>query len=237
MTSEPSDDQRTVPHVRSVLVGSRQPMLAKSGWSGIVKEPVTRPVAVSAPGPAGSRGVHTAGLAGDTIVDVDNHGGDVQAVYAYAREDLDDWAAELGLGLPDGAFGENLTTVGIDVTGARVGERWRVGDRLLLQVTDPRVPCRTFAARMVQLGRPGTGWVKQFVRGGRPGAYLCVLEPGEVRAGDPVVVEHRPDHDVTMGLVFRALLDRPETLPQLLPAAADFPPRTIAAVREQLAAR
>ncbi len=222
------------PHVRSVLVGSARPLAAKSGRSGIAKVPADGPVAVRAPGPRGSAGIHTGGLAGDTIVDTRHHGGDDQAVYVYAGEDLDAWSGELGIDLPDGSFGENLTTVGLDVTGARVGERWRIGEDLVLAVTDPRVPCNSFAARMAELGRPGRGWVKQFTRGGRPGAYLRVLSPGLVSAGDPVVVEHRPDHDVTMGLVFRAVLDRPELLPDLLAAADDLPRTTLADVRRRL---
>lgn len=222
-------------HVRSVMIGSARPMAAKSGRSGIVKLPVDGPVDVRAPGARGAAGIHTGGLTGDTIVDTDHHGGDDQAVYAYAREDLDSWSAELGLHLPDGSFGENITTAGFDVTGARVGERWRIGDELVLQVTDPRVPCNTFAARMVELGRDGRGWQKQFVAGGRPGAYLRVLRPGQLRSGDPVVVEHRPEHDVTVGLVFRAVLDRPELLPELLAAAADLPSATLADVRKRLA--
>jgi len=220
--------------VQTVLIGSSRPMQAKSGRSGIAKEPVQGPVAVRSPGPRGSAGIHTGGLAGDTIVDVAHHGGDDQAVYAYAREDLDAWGAELGLDLPDGAFGENLTTTGLDVTGARVGERWWIGADLVVQVTDPRIPCGTFAARMVQFGHPGRGWQKQFTRGGKPGAYLRVVAPGEIRSGDPLVVEHRPDHDVTIGMVFRAVLDQPELLPGLLAAGDDLPASTMADVRSRL---
>ena len=56
-----------------------------------------------------------------------NHGGPDMAVYGYAREDLDFWAAELGLTLPSGVFGENLTTEGADANGALIGERWPDG--------------------------------------------------------------------------------------------------------------
>lgn len=81
-------------------------------------------------------------------------------------------AHERGASLPSGVFGENLTTAGLDVTRARIGERWRIGDRLLLQVTGPRIPCATFATRMHD-----QGWVRAFTRRARPGAYLPVLEP------------------------------------------------------------
>ncbi|HEX3811521.1 MAG TPA: MOSC domain-containing protein [Mycobacteriales bacterium] len=200
--------------IESVNIGVASPIDAKSGFSAIDKRPVEVAVAVSAPGPKGLGG---SGLAGDEICDKPNHGGDDQAVYAYAREDLDRWQADLGRPLRSGSFGENLTTTGVDVNGALVGERWRIGAELVLQVTVPRVPCRTFA---VWLGEQG--WVKTFTRRAIPGAYLRVVRPGEVRRGDSVVVEHRPDHDVSVGLVFRALTIEPELLPRLL-VADDLP--------------
>lgn len=199
-------------HVLSVNTGSRTDTdHAEIGHTGIGKRPVRGPVPVREPGPRGEGG---SGLVGDHISDLRHHGGTDQAVYAYAREDLDRWAAELGRELPPGVFGENLTTVGVDVTGARVGERWRVGG-VLLEVTSPRTPCRTFAGAMGQ-----RGWVRTFTRRAAPGAYLRVVEPGEVGAGDEITVVARPEHDVTVGLVFRALTLEPELLPRLLVADA-----------------
>ncbi|WP_438487420.1 MOSC domain-containing protein [Streptomyces sp. S186] len=183
--------------------------------TGIDKRPVNGPVAVAAPGPKGTAG---SGLAGDTVVDLRHHGGDDQAVYAYAREDLDDWQRELNRELANGVFGENLTTAGLDVTDARVGERWRVGPEVLLEVTSPRIPCRTFQGWLDE-----HGWIKRFTEAAVPGAYLRVLEAGEIRAGDTVRVEHRPDHDVTIGLMFRALTTRRELLPRLLEAGEALP--------------
>jgi MOSC domain-containing protein YiiM len=185
-----------------------------SGITGIDKRPVDGPVAVTAPGPKGTGAV---GLAGDRVYDIRNHGGDDQAVYAYAREDLDRWAAELGRELPDGVFGENLTTSGADVNAALIGERWRVGDRLVLEVSCPRIPCGTFQGWMRE-----QGWIKRFTRAALPGAYLRVIEPGEVQAGDRITVEHRPAHEVTVALAFRALTLEPDLLPAL--AAADALP-------------
>ncbi|MBH1935234.1 MOSC domain-containing protein [Streptomyces sp. AV19] len=178
--------------------------------SGIDKRPAAGPVAVAAPGP---KGVAGSGLAGDTIVSLRHHGGDDQAVYAFAREDLDDWERALGRTLPDGSFGENLTTVGVDVSGARIGERWRVGGRLLLEVTAPRIPCRTFATWLGE-----NGWVRRFTEAAAPGAYLRVLEPGEVRAGDPVTVVHRPGHEVSVSFAFRARTTERTLLPRVLAA-------------------
>ncbi|TQM84058.1 MOSC domain-containing protein YiiM [Saccharothrix saharensis] len=204
-----------MPHVLSLNVGSRVEFdQADIGHTGIGKRAVTGPVDVRAPGP---RGVGGSGVAGDHISDKRHHGGDDQAVYAYAREDLDEWAVELGRDLRPGLFGENLTTVGVDVCGALIGERWRIGG-LLLQATGPRVPCRTFAGVMEE-----RGWVKKFTQRGLPGTYFRVLEPGTITAGDEITIEHRPDHDVTIALAFRALTLEAELLPGLLAAGDDLP--------------
>ena len=197
--------------VESVNVGVLRTVGAKSGSTGIDKVPTSGPVLVSAGGPKGSG---TSGLAGDVICDAENHGGHSKAVYAYAREDLDWWEAEIGEPLRSGMFGENLTTAGLEVTQARIGEIWRVGDSAVLQVTAPRVPCATFA---VWVNRKG--WLKDFTRRAHPGAYLSVLAGGEVQAGDRIAVESRPGHSVTVGMAFRALTLEPDLLPGLLDAS------------------
>ena len=182
--------------------------------TGIDKRPTDGAVAVRAPGPMG--GGEGSGLVGDFIGDSKVHGGDDQAVYAYAREDLNIWQRELERDLGNGMFGENVTTEGLDVTGARIGERWQVGsDGLVLEVSRPRVPCRTFADWLAM-----KGWVKTFTRAGKPGAYLRVIAPGTMRGGDPIIVVDRPDHDVTIGLVYRAMTLEAELLPRLLEAEA-----------------
>jgi MOSC domain-containing protein YiiM len=201
-------------HVISVNLAVPRPSRATApGVTGIDKRPTDAPVAVRAPGP--KHGGLGSGLVGDTICDVRHHGGDDQAVYAYAREDLDVWEAELGRPLPGGVFGENLTTAGLDVTGARIGERWQVGDQVVLEVAEPRIPCRTFAAWMTE-----HGWIKRFTAAAVPGAYLRVVVPGEIRSGDSIVVTARPEHEVTIGLTFRAVTMEPELLPRLLAAEA-----------------
>jgi MOSC domain-containing protein YiiM len=180
--------------------------------TGIDKQPVAGPVAVSAPGPKGAGEV---GLAGDRVYDVKHHGGVDQAVYAYAREDLDGWEPELGRPLPNGVFGENLTTSGLDVNGALIGERWRIGSGVVLEVTCARIPCATFQGWLER-----DGWIKRFTQAARPGAYLRVIEPGDIRADDPIEIVHRPDHDVTVAVVFRAMTVEPDLLPRLLLADA-----------------
>jgi MOSC domain-containing protein YiiM len=183
--------------------------------TGHDKRPVEGPVAVSAPGPKGSGEV---GLAGDRAHDIKHHGGADQAVYAYAREDLDTWAAELDRRLDNGVFGENLTTLGLDVNGALIGERWRIGSDVVLEVSSARIPCVTFQG---VLGIDG--WIRRFTEAALPGAYLRVIEPGDVRAGDPVTIVSRPAHDVTVELAFRALTREPELLPRLAVADALHP--------------
>ena len=186
---------------------------APSRPTGIDKAAVDEPVMVRPPGPM--RGGLGSGLVGDSIGNQKLHGGDDQAVYAYAREDLDGWQALLARPLNNGMFGENLTTSGVDVTDALIGERWRIGsDGPLLEVSAPRTPCRTFSAF---LGLHN--WIKTFTNAAKPGAYLRVISPGVLRAGDEISIDHRPDHDVTIGLVFRARMSDPDLLPQL--SAAD----------------
>jgi len=212
--------------VLTVNVGVPQddPWKRKSA-TGIDKRPVDGPVAVTAPGPKGDGAV---GLSGDRVYDLSHHGGTYQAVYAYAREDLDAWAVTMGRALPNGVFGENLTTAGIDITGALIGDRWRVGDTVVLEVTSPRIPCQTFQGWLDR-----SGWIKEFTRAAVPGAYLRVVTPGEVRADDPIEIVHRPDHDVTIGLSFRAFSGEPELLPKLLVADA-LPPEDLEQIRRRL---
>lgn len=182
--------------------------------TGIDKRPTQDAVSVRAPGPM--HGGLGSGLVGDTIGNQLFHGGDDQAVYTYAREDLDNWQLELDREIPNGTFGENFTTAGLDLTNALVGERWRVGtDGLELEVSQPRIPCRTFSAWLEI-----NGWIKTFTRAAIPGAYLRLVTPGTVRAGDQIVVTERPDHDITVGIVFRALTLEAQLLPDILRADA-----------------
>ncbi|WP_434595193.1 MOSC domain-containing protein [Streptomyces sp. A5-4] len=184
---------------------------APGGRSGIDKRPVDGPVRVFVPGVAGAGG---SGVEGDAVCDARFHGGADRAVYAFAREDLDDWERELQRPLSNGSFGENLTTAGLDLTNALVGERWRVGPDVVLEVTGGRIPCRTFAGFLGE-----KGWVRRFTRAGATGALLRVIEPGALRAGDPVEIVHRPDHDITNALLFRAVTTDRKLLPRTLVAA------------------
>lgn len=197
----------------SVNIGKPRPNPWKPvATTGIDKRPVSGPVMVTAPGPKGTGAV---GLAGDRVYDVKHHGGSDQAVYAYAREDLDQWQADLDTRLANGTFGENLTTEGLDVTNALIGERWRIGQDVILEVSCPRIPCSTFQGWLAR-----EGWIKRFTQAARPGAYLRVIEPGFIQAGDPVRIARRPGHDVTVGVAFRALTLEPDLLPRLLVAEA-----------------
>jgi MOSC domain-containing protein YiiM len=191
--------------VRSVNVGlPREAAWAGIGRTSIDKAPVLGPVEV-----------HGLGVAGDQVSDTRHHGGPDQAVYAFSREELDWWAEQLGDELRDGEFGENLTTSGIDVDEAEVGERWQVGT-VLLEVRSVRTPCNDFKEWMGRGGHDNTAWVRRFAERARPGAYLRVLQPGVLAAGEPIEVVHRPGHGVTASFLFRALTREPALLPRLL---------------------
>ncbi|MFC6707933.1 MOSC domain-containing protein [Flexivirga alba] len=156
-------------------------------------------ISVRAPGP--KHGGLGSGVLSDFIGDREHHGGDDQAVYAVAREELDWWGAELGRQLDDGMFGENLTTVGLDVDHAVIGTRWEVGGAVL-EVSGPRIPCGTFRMHMAE-----RGWLKKYVAHGLSGAYLRVVTPGVIRAGDGVHVLDEPTHGVDVPTAFRAFYD------------------------------
>jgi MOSC domain-containing protein YiiM len=191
--------------VISVNVGKpREAAWAGIGRTSIDKQPVTGPVAVS-----------RLGLAGDQVSDTRYHGGPDQAVYAFAREDLDWWSAELGGEIRDGHFAENLTTRGIDVNECEVGERWRIGTTLL-EVAMVRIPCNDFKNWQRLNGFDDRGWVRRFAAQARPGAYLRVIHEGELQAGDDLFVVHQPGHGVTISTMFRALTVERSLLPELL---------------------
>ena len=181
-----------MPRIVSVNVGKPQQISVRRGrpmMSAIVKDPVEGPVRVE--------GVN---LAGDDQADRRVHGGPDKAVYAYAREDSDWWAAELHREISDGMFGENLTTLGLDVSGAVIGERWRVGT-VVLEVCQPRLPCSKLGLRFGDLKM-----VKRFGEASRPGAYLRIVTEGELRKGDEVTVLSRPEHGITVANVADAVL-------------------------------
>jgi MOSC domain-containing protein YiiM len=206
--------------VEAVCVVGTELYRLPSRPSGIDKRPVAGRVAVG-----------ELGLDGDVQINRKHHGGEGQAVYVYGQEDADWWAAELDRDLPPGRFGENLRTSGVDLTGALLGERWRIGTALF-EVTAPRIPCTTFERfwGVAQL-------IKRFTARGATGAYLRVLETGDVGAGDTVEVVWHPDHGVTTGRAFRLLTTEQARLPELAPALEHLPLKDQSRVREKIAAR
>jgi MOSC domain-containing protein YiiM len=181
-----------VPSIVSVNVGKPRQLATRRGrpmMSAIGKHAVEGPVRVE--------GVN---LAGDDQADRRVHGGPDKAVYAYAREDSDWWSEQLGREIPDGMFGENLTTEGVDVSNAVVGERWKIGS-VELEVCQPRLPCSKLGLHFGDLTM-----VKRFALASRPGAYLRIITEGELQAGDELTVLSRPEHDVTVALVSDAVL-------------------------------
>ncbi|CAM3248086.1 6-N-hydroxylaminopurine resistance protein [Arthrobacter ulcerisalmonis] len=141
--------------------------------------------------------VHRLGLHADIQANRVHHGGPDQALYAYSQVDADFWADALGRDIPPGMFGENLRVAGLDATGAVIGERWKIGVDVELEVTSPRTPCATFQRRLAvpQL-------VKRFTEAGRVGAYLRVLHAGSIQAGDPIQRTFVPAHGITIGRWF-----------------------------------
>ena len=171
------------------LVHALLPTKDATGVTAIDKRPVDGPVKV-----------HPLGLTGDLQASRKHHGGESKAIYAYSQDDADYWARELDRQSPPGLFGENLRLAGLDATGALIGERWRIGAEVEVEVTCPRTPCRNFQRRM-----DVPNWVHRFAEAGRVGTYLRVVRRGSIAAGDTVEVLYRPGHGVSAGDVYRGL--------------------------------
>ncbi len=182
--------------VQSVNVGGIREFSyeGRPAVSAIWKSPVNGRVA--------AKGVN---LDGDDQADRSVHGGTDKAVYAYAAEDTSWWESQLGRQLEYGQFGENLTTRGINITGALVGERWAIGS-VVLEVSEPRMPCWRLGVRMED-----RRFLRDFVEAGRPGTYLRIITEGDLGAGDEIQIVERPAHDLTIGDIFRIFMrDRGE---------------------------
>lgn len=205
----------------AVCIGSIEPIVVgdREDTTAIRKRPVEGVVTITVDG-----------VEGDEISNRASHGGVLRTVYAYADEDRAFWERQLEQELPPGSFGENLTTRGLDVTGAKPGERWRVGEALL-EVTTIRTPCWKLSWALDK-----RGFERRFQRAARPGAYLTVVEEGDVVAGDDIrVVRRRDDHDVTMGLLAHAYHNDRRLRPQVLEEVGLLPPMVAEHVQGMLA--
>ncbi|MGV0111730.1 MOSC domain-containing protein [Arthrobacter sp. CP30] len=165
------------------------PTKDSTGVTAIDKRPVEGPVTV-----------HPLGLTGDIQASRKHHGGPTKAVYAYAQDDADFWSAELGREVTPGLFGENLRVSGVDASHAVIGERWSVGDQVVLEVTMPRTPCVNFARYLGE-----RSWVRRFAEANRVGTYLSVVTKGIISAGDTIRVTEVPDHGITAAQVYAGL--------------------------------
>ncbi|MBX3062284.1 MAG: MOSC domain-containing protein [Anaerolineae bacterium] len=187
----------------------------KTETSGIFKIPTSDPVQIN-----------RLGLAHDVIIDTKHHGGVDQAVYVFGQPDYEWWSAQLGVALEAGIFGENLTISDLESATMRIGDRLHIGSDVILEVTSPRIPCATLAARM---GDPQ--FVKRFKEAERPGVYCRVISEGKVSAGDSVTLKPypRPQQTITVLEFFRIAYQREisgEQMRRLLAAPIDIRSRT-----------
>jgi len=160
-------------------------------YTGIFKFPVEGPVKVT-----------KLGLEGDVIISKKHHGGPDQAIYVYGGADYAWWSGELNKEISPGTFGDNLTISELESTQLNVGDTLHIGD-VILQVTAPRIPCATFAARMQD-----PQWVKRFRHAGRPGLYCRVISEGFVKVGDRVFIEKYTGETISILEMFRDYYDR-----------------------------
>ena len=194
--------------ILSIQTGKAEKTSAKAGLTGHFKKPI-----------AGKAFVGTSGLLGDTICDLENHGGVDQAVYLFGEPDLLWWGAELDRDIQSGFFGENLVISDLETSKLVIGDILRMGD-VILQITSPRTPCATYAAHIGN-GRA----IKQIYAAERPGAYARVLKEGHVTKGVPVVVNPYEGEQITIVENMRAYLERfddPEFLERALAVPAHY---------------
>jgi MOSC domain-containing protein YiiM len=180
-------------HLDSVNLGEERTLQNKNRIerTGIFKFPAE-----------GSVKVTKLGLEGDVIISKKHHGGPDQAVYIYGGADYAWWSDELKKEISPGTFGDNLTISDLESTQFHIGDTIQIGD-VTLQVTAPRIPCATFAARMED-----PHWVKKFRRAERPGLYCRVIQEGFVKAGDTVSIEKYPGETISILEMFRDYYDR-----------------------------
>lgn len=233
-TSTPSDRTASsvkavdhdLPSARILSVNVALPQSDPGGadrLTGIDKRPQDF-IDVFAPGPHYGDG---SGVHGDFVGDTKHHGGADKAVYAFAREELDFWQSELGRPVASGAFGDNLTTAGIDWATVVIGQRVSVGTAEL-EVSVPRQPCRAFGAWLEQ-----RGWMKAFTHRANPGSYLRVIAPGRIRPGDAVQFGPAPDHGITMRETFLAKMGDNDLALRVLEAAC-LPEHHLEQLRKRL---
>jgi len=212
--------------VVSINRGARQYLDHRSfqGTTGIFKRPVTGPVTIDTPG-----------LESDAVVNTRHHGGPDQAVYLYRQEDYDWWSTELGHVIEPGAFGDNLTLAGLPEPGAVIGSQLAFGPdsgSVVLEVTAPRIPCNTLAARMGD-----HAFVKRFVQAERPGLYCRVVRPGSLVTGAPFTVIPYTGDPVSTLEIFRARYRRLDTAELQRFLAAPLDARTRVGYERELAGR
>lgn len=177
------------PEIAAVCVVKELTEIKVNGLlSGINKQPTLNPVKVK-----------THGIWGDIQGDREHHGGIFKAVYAFAKETRMRYQELENKELPDGFFGENLVTTGFNTDESVIGQRWQIGSSIL-EVSCHRSPCAAFAQRMND-----RDWPARYLAGGKTGALLKVVQEGQIKARDKLIVLSTPEHAVTVGDVFRGL--------------------------------
>jgi len=172
----------------SINIGHEQILQNKNRVerTGIFKLPIDHPVMVT-----------KLGLVKDVIVSQKHHGGSDQAVYVYGQPDYEWWCEHLGQDVVPGTFGENLTISELESAKFNIGDMLHIGD-VTLQVTAPRIPCSTFAARMGD-----SNWIKKFRQAERPGLYCRVLREDLIKTGDSVSFESYQDETISILEMYR----------------------------------
>ncbi len=180
--------------VDALLTGHAKPYARPGSFSGIDKHLRT-----------GSVQIGELGLSGDEQGDTRVHGGPDKAVHHYAFEHYAQWQEELGplvLLQAPGAFGENISTHGLDEGNVCIGDQFVLGGALL-EVSQGRQPCWKLNDRF-----DVADMARRVQSTGRTGWYYRVLQAGSATTGDLLALKERPHPDWTLRRLGTLLFDR-----------------------------
>jgi MOSC domain-containing protein YiiM len=180
-------------NVKEIIIASlniglpgKETFHGKEITTGICKQPVTKELFL-----------RKMGFEGDGVADLKHHGGFDKAVCVYSLEHYPYWEKVLGIKLTHAAFGENLSVSNLHEDDVCIGDIFQLGTSVV-QVSQPRQPCRTLAARY---GR--NDMIKLVVKSGRTGFYFRVMEEGAVEKGDTLILKERDAHNITVSFANR----------------------------------
>ncbi|WP_400073987.1 MOSC domain-containing protein [Zobellia russellii] len=174
----------------------------KEELTGIFKYPVEAPLFLG-----------KTDVANDTVIDRKHHAGLNKACFLFSTEHYEYWKSLYpSLDWNWGMFGENLSVSNFDESVIRIGDIYKIGSALV-QVSQPREPCYKLGIRF-----QNQSILKQYIDYGFPGTYVRILEEGEVKVGDELLLVEQSQNALTVKDFYQLLFTRQKD-PQILQLA------------------